>query len=97
MPPRTLEEVGEYPCALYSQHHSNNLSEDTDATNELINDGEFVQPLTLEEIEALKLSGVHASVMNSSERGIHILTAISGYYQEANRTTCQLFPENRIQ
>ncbi|KAF8560095.1 Gcd10p-domain-containing protein [Imleria badia] len=35
--------------------------EETDATNELINDGEFVQPLTLEEIEALKKSGVHAS------------------------------------
>ncbi|KAL6303984.1 Gcd10p-domain-containing protein [Sparassis latifolia] len=35
--------------------------EDTDATNELINDGQFVQPLTLEEIEALKKSGVHAS------------------------------------
>jgi tRNA (adenine-N(1)-)-methyltransferase non-catalytic subunit len=38
------------------------MAEDTDATNELINDGEFVQPLTLEEIEALKKSGVHASV-----------------------------------
>ncbi|KAJ6621065.1 Gcd10p family-domain-containing protein [Mycena sp. CBHHK59/15] len=35
--------------------------EDTDATNELINDGEFVQPLTIEEIQALKQSGVHAS------------------------------------
>ncbi|KAF8846096.1 Gcd10p-domain-containing protein [Paxillus ammoniavirescens] len=35
--------------------------EETDATNELINDGQFVQPLTLEEIEALKKSGVHAS------------------------------------
>ncbi|KAI9570312.1 Gcd10p-domain-containing protein [Boletus coccyginus] len=35
--------------------------EETDATNELINDGEFVQPLTLEEIEALKKSGIHAS------------------------------------
>ncbi|KAJ6575420.1 Gcd10p family-domain-containing protein [Mycena capillaripes] len=35
--------------------------EDTDATNELINDGEFVQPLTLEEIQALKQSGAHAS------------------------------------
>ncbi|KAF8899064.1 Gcd10p family-domain-containing protein [Infundibulicybe gibba] len=35
--------------------------EDTDATNELINDGEFVQPLTLEEIQALKQAGVHAS------------------------------------
>ncbi|EPS96685.1 hypothetical protein FOMPIDRAFT_1032304 [Fomitopsis schrenkii] len=35
--------------------------EDTEATNELINDGEFVQPLTAEEIETLKKSGVHAS------------------------------------
>ncbi|KAH7910456.1 Gcd10p-domain-containing protein [Hygrophoropsis aurantiaca] len=35
--------------------------EDTDATNELINDGELVQPLTLSEIEALKRSGTHAS------------------------------------
>ncbi|KAJ3772417.1 Gcd10p family-domain-containing protein [Lentinula raphanica] len=35
--------------------------EDTDATNELINDGKFVQPLTLEEIQTLKQSGVHAS------------------------------------
>lgn len=36
--------------------------EDTDATNELINDGEFVQPLSVEDIQALKRSGVHASV-----------------------------------
>ncbi|KAF7307171.1 hypothetical protein MIND_00510700 [Mycena indigotica] len=35
--------------------------EDTDATNELINDGEFVQPLTGDEIQALKQSGTHAS------------------------------------
>ncbi|EPQ60453.1 Gcd10p-domain-containing protein [Gloeophyllum trabeum ATCC 11539] len=35
--------------------------EDTEATNELINDGEFVQPLTSEEIETLKKSGVPAS------------------------------------
>lgn len=35
--------------------------EDTDATNELINDGEYVQLLTLEEIEALKMSGAHGS------------------------------------
>ncbi|KAJ7361438.1 Gcd10p family-domain-containing protein [Mycena albidolilacea] len=35
--------------------------EDTDATNEYINDGEFVQPLTLEEIQSLKQSGAHAS------------------------------------
>ncbi|TFK77422.1 Gcd10p-domain-containing protein [Pluteus cervinus] len=38
-----------------------NEVEDTDATNELINDGEFVQPLTLEEIKTLKQSGVHAN------------------------------------
>lgn len=38
------------------------MVEETDATNELINDGEFVQPLALEEIEALKKSGVHSSV-----------------------------------
>ncbi|KAF8640591.1 hypothetical protein AX17_000253 [Amanita inopinata Kibby_2008] len=35
--------------------------EDTDATNEYINDGEFVQPLTLQEIQTLKQAGVHAS------------------------------------
>ncbi|KAF9270671.1 Gcd10p-domain-containing protein [Marasmius fiardii PR-910] len=35
--------------------------EDTDATNELINDGEFVQPLTITEITALKQAGVHAT------------------------------------
>ncbi|KAI0714889.1 Gcd10p-domain-containing protein [Earliella scabrosa] len=35
--------------------------EDTEATNELINDGQFVQPLTVEEIETLKKSGLHAS------------------------------------
>ncbi|KAF9531922.1 Gcd10p family-domain-containing protein [Crepidotus variabilis] len=35
--------------------------EDTDATNELINDGEFVQPLTADEILALRKTGAHAS------------------------------------
>ncbi|GJE89581.1 Gcd10p-domain-containing protein [Phanerochaete sordida] len=34
--------------------------EDTEATNELINDGEFVQPLTSEEIEELKKQGLPA-------------------------------------
>lgn len=38
------------------------LTEDTDATNELINDGEAVQPLTIEEIQTLKQSGTHANV-----------------------------------
>lgn len=37
-------------------------TEDTDATNELINDGDFVQPLTLAEIQELKDNDVHASV-----------------------------------
>lgn len=36
-------------------------AEDNEATNELINDGEFVQPLTTEEIETLKKAGAHAS------------------------------------
>ncbi|CAK5264273.1 unnamed protein product [Mycena citricolor] len=35
--------------------------EDTDATNEYINDGQSVQPLTLAEIQTLKQSGTHAS------------------------------------
>ncbi|KAI0652487.1 Gcd10p-domain-containing protein [Trametes meyenii] len=35
--------------------------EDTEATNELINDGQFVQPLTVEEIETLKKAGLHAT------------------------------------
>lgn len=35
--------------------------EETDATNELINDGDFVQPLTVAEIEDMKKSGIHAS------------------------------------
>lgn len=34
---------------------------ETDATNELINDGDFVQPLTVAEIEDMKKSGFHAS------------------------------------
>lgn len=40
--------------------------EETDATNELIVDkNEEVQPLTAEEIEAMKKSGTHASVRPS--------------------------------
>lgn len=45
VPPKTIEEI-----------------EETNATNELINDdGNFVQPLTSEEIEALKASGAHVT------------------------------------
>ena len=43
------------------------VTEDTDATHELINDGQFVQPLTASEIETLKQSGVHASVTSHSQ------------------------------
>ena len=40
--------------------------EETDATNELIHDkNEDVQPLTAEEIESMKKSGMHASVRPS--------------------------------
>jgi hypothetical protein len=66
------------------------FSEDTDATNELINDGQFVQPLTLEEIEALKQSGVHATV-NSFALAIYTglwLNFVKGHHQKANRATC---------
>lgn len=58
LPPRRLEEL-----------------EETGATNELIVDGnEFVQPLTYTEIDALKKSGLHASVRN---------------YQETDRESCE--------
>jgi hypothetical protein len=69
--------------------------EETDATNELINDGEFVQPLTLGEIEGLKKSGVHASVrtgpcfmQNES------IICFAGHHKGSDRTTRQLFHEN---
>jgi len=44
------------------------IIEETDATNELIVDkNEEVQPLTAEEVEAMKKSGMHASVSPSLE------------------------------
>lgn len=62
LPPRSLDEVGTYAILCVSWIFIiGNHTEDTDATNELINDGQFVQPLTLEEIETLKQSGVHAT------------------------------------
>lgn len=63
LPPRTLEQVGmckPFPFCCFLEFLC--MTEDTDATNELINDGEFVQPLTVDDIQALKQSGVHASV-----------------------------------
>lgn len=62
LPPRTMDEIGRSADIPSSNRLANLAVEETDATNELINDGEFVQPLTLEEIEALKKSGIHASV-----------------------------------
>jgi tRNA (adenine-N(1)-)-methyltransferase non-catalytic subunit len=64
LPPHAVQEVGRPNCACFLVltlpiHHS---IEDTSATNEYINDGEFVQPLALQEIQALKQAGVHASV-----------------------------------
>ena len=53
------------------------VTEDTDATNELINDGEFVQPLTVDEIQALKRSGVHASVCKDFDLLLHIQPVIT--------------------
>lgn len=71
-------------------------SEDTNATNELINDGQFVQPLTSAEIEDLKQSGVHATVT------IHILhlalntefKALAGNCQETDRNARKLFAQD---
>lgn len=63
VPVRSLQEVGKNSSFITSRVLALlSFPEDTDATNELINDGQFVQPLTLEEIEALKKSGVHAQV-----------------------------------
>ena len=57
-------------------------AEDTEATNELINDGQFVQPLTGIEIEALKQSGVHASVQMFPGIGLFgISHQIAGHHQ----------------
>ena len=50
-------------------------SEDTDATNELINDGQFVQPLTLDEIEALKKANLPASVSAHTAEQAHEITS----------------------
>ncbi|KAF8445648.1 Gcd10p-domain-containing protein [Boletus edulis BED1] len=56
--------------------------EETDATNELINDGEFVQPLTLEEIEALKKSGVHVSEIIKAEIEQHANYSLKTEYSK---------------
>lgn len=79
---------GTHPCSWL---------EDTDATNEYINDGNVVQPLTAFEIEALKKSGIHASVCppSISQDEQHISIG-SGNYQAAGRAACKLLTQNRI-
>ncbi|KAG9314112.1 Gcd10p-domain-containing protein [Chiua virens] len=56
--------------------------EETDATNELINDGEFVQPLNLDEIEALKKSGVHASDIIKAQIEQHAAYSLKTEYSK---------------
>jgi tRNA (adenine-N(1)-)-methyltransferase non-catalytic subunit len=61
IPPPAVEELG--TSIFITWYLFNDVDTvDTNATNELINDGQFVQPLTGAEIEALKQSGVHATV-----------------------------------
>jgi tRNA (adenine-N(1)-)-methyltransferase non-catalytic subunit len=62
IPQKIIQEVGKTALRFAGYTVLDMPTEDTDATNELINDGQFVQPLTLEEIEALKQSGAHSSV-----------------------------------
>jgi hypothetical protein len=66
IPPPAIEELGK-KTFFNSLEASDDVTEDTDATNELINDGQFVQPLTASEIETLKQSGVHASVTSHGQ------------------------------
>ncbi|KAF8481320.1 Gcd10p-domain-containing protein, partial [Russula ochroleuca] len=56
--------------------------EDTDATNELINDGQFVQPLTGAEIEALKQSGVHATEIIRKQIEMHANYSLKTEYSK---------------
>ncbi|KAH9064089.1 Gcd10p-domain-containing protein [Lactarius vividus] len=56
--------------------------EDTDATNELINDGQFVQPLTANEIETLKHSGVHASEIIKKQIDMHANYSLKTEYSK---------------
>ncbi|TFK19974.1 Gcd10p-domain-containing protein [Coprinopsis marcescibilis] len=56
--------------------------EDTDATNELINDGQAVQPLTVEEIKALKLAGVHSSDIIQKQVENHANFALKTEYSK---------------
>ncbi|KAI0059451.1 Gcd10p-domain-containing protein [Artomyces pyxidatus] len=56
--------------------------EDTEATNELINDGQYVQPLTAIEIETLKESGVHASDIIKKQIEMHANYSLKTEYSK---------------
>ncbi|TDL28112.1 Gcd10p-domain-containing protein [Rickenella mellea] len=56
--------------------------EDTDATNEMINDAEHVQPLTLADIEELKDSGIHASEIIEKQIEQHANFALKTEYSK---------------
>jgi tRNA (adenine-N(1)-)-methyltransferase non-catalytic subunit len=68
LPPLTVEDIGLSLVFInLSSHIIEHELEETDATNELINDDK-VPPLSSEEIEALKSSGVHVSVRTLHRR-----------------------------
>ncbi|CAE7132858.1 unnamed protein product [Rhizoctonia solani] len=57
--------------------------EETNATNELINDdGKIVQPLTTEEIEALKASGAHATEIIKRQIEAHTMYELKNEYSK---------------
>ncbi|KIM70278.1 hypothetical protein SCLCIDRAFT_101867 [Scleroderma citrinum Foug A] len=56
--------------------------EETDATNELINDDELVQPLTVAEIEGLKKSGVHSSEIIQAQIEQHATYSLKTEYSK---------------
>ncbi|KAK2461432.1 hypothetical protein APHAL10511_005895 [Amanita phalloides] len=56
--------------------------EDTDATNEHINDQECVQPLTVQEIQALKKAGVHASDIIKKQIEMHTNYSLKTEYSK---------------
>ncbi|KAF6766715.1 Gcd10p family-domain-containing protein [Ephemerocybe angulata] len=56
--------------------------EDTDATNELISDGQLVQPLTLDEIKELKQSGAHSSDIIQKQIENHANFALKTEYSK---------------
>ena len=61
------------------------FTEDTEATNEYINDGDLVQSLKITDIQALKEAGAHATVGYGTKMQLIIaLTLSSGHYQKAD-------------